>query len=276
MLANSGRFAPLAREGWGDSIKDYSFSEGFRSKIANYELLKQKCFNFVKVCKATQEDLSRHDTPKLVSFSACLMSKRAWELFERSKVYRQTISVSCQMKTFWDRFMGVLCNFQIISAKEKHGLGNKTTGSGTLCENQFNTLFAGTLRFSPKNVNGDQAINLSLYIILPTALCQFRFRNFHLKVLRYSETNLNSSQHLHSSYSQEIPVFFFTDLMGYSLIQCKSLSRHIPVYMYLNLAHLLGVIPKHCSLFCLLLLLCFFFPWPPFVPVSLRRLPCDN
>ena len=47
--------------------------------------------------------------------------------------------------------------------------------------------------------------------------------------------------------------------MGYSLIQCKSLSRHIPVYMYLNLAHLLGVIPKHCSLFCLLLLLLLLF-----------------
>lgn len=47
--------------------------------------------------------------------------------------------------------------------------------------------------------------------------------------------------------------------MGYSLIQCKSLSTHIPVYRYLNLAHLLGVIPKHCSLFCLLLLLFFFY-----------------
>ena len=45
-------------------------------------------------------------------------------------------------------------------------MGNKAAGSGTLCENWFNTVFGGTLRFSSSimpGYNGDLAINLSLY-----------------------------------------------------------------------------------------------------------------
>ena len=142
--------------------------------------------------------------------------------------------------------------------------------------------------FSPKNVHGDLAINLYLFTsysfgkfsVFTTALWQLRFYKLHWhESFEVFRNNYEILHHILRSSDSQGPQFSSVRWPGYSLIR-KSLSSHIQIYMYWTLAHLMRVVPKHRSLFRLLLLVtaifwpCYFlFPWPSPVSAPLRRLP---